>query len=276
MMTEVVDDIDELDDYLDDVLDKFNEPLPNEPKNSKSTAESVDKNEDEVDDAFMKMLTENMSKMLENAGDLDTNELLAELGNNLSVPPKEKEPECPKEFQDKISETLNKLKNSSVLAEQKVQDDVKSKSGFPFGDEASMEAMMKEFEGMMENGNLDDVFGGALNQLVSRELLYEPMKDLSAQYPDWLAQNQHDICPDELHRYKEQSLVVNQIVEVFDSCGQGEPDDDQKKIILDLMQQMQNQGNPPPGLMKDMAPELEIGPDGLPAIPEDMADCKTM
>jgi peroxin-19 len=42
-----------------------------------------------------------------------------------------------------------------------------------------METMMKELEGLMENGEFDDVFGNVLQQLVSKELLFEPMKELS-------------------------------------------------------------------------------------------------
>jgi peroxin-19 len=52
-------------------------------------------------------------------------------------------------------------------------------SGLGF-DDASMETMMKELEGLMENGEFEDVFGGVLQQLVSKELLHEPMTELAS------------------------------------------------------------------------------------------------
>ena len=61
----------------------------------------------------------------------------------------------------------------------------KSKSTNPthdlFGamDGDSMEQMMKELEGMMDSGDFEDMFGGLMNSLASKDLLYEPMKDLA-------------------------------------------------------------------------------------------------
>ena len=43
-----------------------------------------------------------------------------------------------------------------------------------------MEQMMKELEGMMETGEFEDMFGGLVNQLASKDLLFEPMKDLAS------------------------------------------------------------------------------------------------
>ena len=38
---------------------------------------------------------------------------------------------------------------------------------------------MKELEGMMQNGDLENVLGGLMDQIMSKELLHEPMKDLA-------------------------------------------------------------------------------------------------
>jgi hypothetical protein len=39
---------------------------------------------------------------------------------------------------------------------------------------------------------------------------------------------------------------------------------------------MQSYGNPPAGLMQDMAPGMDLGEGGLPGLPADMPECKTM
>ena len=52
----------------------------------------------------------------------------------------------------------------------------------PSGD--AMEQMMKELEGLMESGNFEEAFGDIMKELVSKDLLHEPMKDLAAKVFD--------------------------------------------------------------------------------------------
>ena len=47
------------------------------------------------------------------------------------------------------------------------------------GEEEVMAKMMKELEGLMETGDFENMFSGMMEQLVSRDLLYEPLNDLS-------------------------------------------------------------------------------------------------
>jgi peroxin-19 len=44
-----------------------------------------------------------------------------------------------------------------------------------------MEQMMKELDGLMESGDFEKVFGGFMEQLMSKDVLYEPLKELSGQ-----------------------------------------------------------------------------------------------
>jgi peroxin-19 len=197
----------DLDDYLDDVLHEFEEPAP-----ELQTLEN---------DEFMALLQENMSKLM--GGD-DV--------QGLDFPIQQ--PSQPKEFQDTISQTLNKLKNSSVQAEAKVQES-KNELGF---DEAAMEQMMKDLEGMMEGGDMEDIFGGVLSQLVNKELLYEPMKELADKYPDWINENESTLEKSEVTRFVEQHKIVVQIVAVFDGTAGEEPSAEESQKILELMQEV--------------------------------------
>lgn len=43
-----------------------------------------------------------------------------------------------------------------------------------------MAEMMKQMESLAENGEFENVLEGMMQQLMSKELLYEPMKDLAA------------------------------------------------------------------------------------------------
>ena len=46
-------------------------------------------------------------------------------------------------------------------------------------DDANMDQMMKELEQMMENPEFEGMFGNMMESLMSREMLYEPIKELA-------------------------------------------------------------------------------------------------
>ena len=97
---------------------------------------------------------------------------------------------------------------------------------------------MKELEGLMDSGDFEDMFGGLVNQLASRELLYEPMKDLRDKYPTWILENESKITVEDLKRFQNQEIIVKKIVAVFDSSQQDEPNEEEAKKIMDLMQEV--------------------------------------
>jgi len=106
-----------------------------------------------------------------------------------------------------------------------------------------MANMMKELEQMMDGEGFEEMFGGLMNNLASRDLLYEPMKDLrdkvplafranSTEYPDWLRENQDSISNDDLVRFRKQHLIVSEIVACFDSSSEAEPNEEDSKRLL--------------------------------------------
>lgn len=199
----------DLDDYLENVLDEFEEVKP------------APKPQALENDEFMALLQENMSKLM-GGDDVEGLNFPAEQHSQ------------PKEFQETISQTLNKLKDSSVQAEAKVQES-KNELGF---DEAAMEQMMKDLEGMMEGEDMEDIFGGVLSQLVNRELLYEPMKELADKYPEWIKENESTLEQSEKTRFVKQHKIVLQIVSVFDGTAGEEPNSEESEKILELMQEV--------------------------------------
>jgi hypothetical protein len=42
-----------------------------------------------------------------------------------------------------------------------------------------MDDMMKELEAMMSSQDFENMFGGIMEQLMSKDILYEPMKELA-------------------------------------------------------------------------------------------------
>lgn len=68
-----------------------------------------------------------------------------------------------------------------------------------------------------------------------------------------MEKNQSSVSADDLSRYKKQLHFIQEIIKTFESIpGGGEPEDDKKKIIVDLMQQMQDCGNPPDEITKEL------------------------
>ncbi|KAF9942546.1 Peroxisome chaperone and import receptor [Mortierella antarctica] len=166
-------------------------------------------------------------------------------------------------FQDRIAKTMDKLKDSSEQVEAQVAED---------SEEALMAEMMKQMEGMAEGGDFQNVLEGMMEQLMSKDILYEPMVDLQQKYPQWLKDNKDKISAEEYARYEKQYGYVKEIVEFFDRPDFDDKSDTQAKSVIDLMQGMQDCGQPPADILDELAPGLEMGTDGVPKMP-DMPEC---
>ena len=96
---------DALEDYLDNVLDEFETPkvlLTKDPE----PADSADSRDQEMEQEFMKLLSENMGRLLNDIKDEPAKvELQEQLLQGVTKPEAG--------FQDQISQTMNKLKQSA-------------------------------------------------------------------------------------------------------------------------------------------------------------------
>ncbi|KAI8809114.1 Pex19 protein, partial [Cladochytrium replicatum] len=164
-------------------------------------------------------------------------------------------------FQGKITETLNKLRDSSSKVEAEMaQEDA-------MGDDGAMKEMMEQLEALMQSGDFDSMFGNMMDGLMTKSMLHEPMKDLASKYPEWLEKNRGTVPADKLEGYEKQYEIVKEIVALFDSSEGEESTPDESKKVSDLMTKMQEFGDPPEDMMQELAPGLETGPDGLPKFP---------
>lgn len=53
--------------------------------------------------------------------------------------------------------------------------------------EEIIEKMMKEFEEMGQKEDFSSVVDGMMKQLLSKDIMYEPMKNICERFPEWLA-----------------------------------------------------------------------------------------
>lgn len=100
-----------------------------------------------------------------------------------------------------------------------------------------------------------------MNQLLSKEVMYEPMKLICDEFPTWLAINQTKMDVETYERYGRMYQYYQQIVYVYES----EPGNFQR--LTELFEDMQDCGQPPADIIKKLAPELEFSEDGLPKFP---------
>ncbi|KAJ3168726.1 Peroxisome chaperone and import receptor [Geranomyces variabilis] len=291
------DDVDDLDSYLDD----FTAPPP--PLVVPASASSAASADPGFDDDFARQLAADMEQLFKGAAEDDATAAAGGTGaevssalaqimetfKELQAPPPAvakavtKNASLPKappsttavagagaakaSFQDTVAQTMRKLRTSSDKVEQQVADDAKMSSLTGGMSEEAMEAMMKELEGMMSSGDFDNALGGMMEQLMSKELLYEPMKDLASKYPAWLKTNEHKLSSEDIDRYKRQHGYVSEIVRIYDESSTSEATDEEQIRVAQLMQQMQDCGNPPEEILQELAPGLQLGADGMPNLP---------
>ena len=101
---------------------------------------------------------------------------------------------------DAVSQLLRELSKNEEGNQGNFQD---------FGDEM-MEEMQKEWESTMKGAaagpssfsgedqdGMENVVDGMMKQLLSKEFMYEPMRDISLRFPKWLAENKEKLSSDD-------------------------------------------------------------------------------
>lgn len=143
-------------------------------------------------------------------------------------------------------------------------------------EDAFMAELMKQMESLADNGEFEGVLEDMMNQLMSKDLLYEPMKDLSQKYPAWLKEHKDTASKADLEKYTQQQVICQQIVDKYEAPNFDEKNEAQGKEIMKLMTKMQDLGQPPAELLDEMAPGMNFGnPEGMPDM-KDMENCNIM
>ncbi|KAJ1561436.1 hypothetical protein HK096_004722, partial [Nowakowskiella sp. JEL0078] len=275
--------------YFEDILDDFSAPQPQRPQAPPPLAPS----EPQLDADFLSLLSSNMSALFPaaNNGDDDkegqTQILEAGLEQLMSAMQelqfKEKDSglkEIPSEytganvelndFQSKIESTMNKLRDSSEKVEEQLESEANN-----FND-ATLQQMISEFEALMGSGggDFEELIKGVVDNLYTKEMLKEPLLDLGAKYPEWLSNNKSTLSEEEFLRYSNQYTVIRDILSIFESSDDEKTSEEDSKKVSELMVKMQEYGNPPQEILKDLTPGLDLGIDGMPkTLP---SDCQMM
>eukprot|EP00960_Hanusia_phi_P014754 437177-Hanusia_phi.AAC.1 len=136
-----------------------------------------------------------------------------------------------------------------------------------------LQKFTEQLQGFDNDPNMQGMMEGMMQQLLSKEFLYEPLQEIAAKYPDWLAKNKGVISTEvlamlgqmvltlswqEYDKYSEQFGIIQEICR----CYETEADNVEK--IVELMQKMQKCGQPPSEIVKEIGGDLELDENGLP------------
>ncbi|XP_071686714.1 peroxisome biogenesis protein 19-2-like isoform X2 [Rutidosis leptorrhynchoides] len=165
---------------------------------------------------------------------------------------KGKQKVAPKESH--ASETLNKLREQTRETVKGLESIAGLKLGGVdgFGDDKMMEDLVKQFEELAKSQDMESIVETMMQQLLSKEVLHEPMKEIGERYPKWLEENKSKLSQEECNRYFHQYELIRELNIVYDT----EPGNFNK--IIELMQKMQECGQPPNDIVKELAPDFDI------------------
>ena len=182
---------------------------------------------------------------------------------------KEFSEESDEKIREKLRQTINQLHGNSTSSglEQDLTEEELNKMfnsfdlGGPGGpDGESFTNLLPMMEGMMQS-------------LMSKELLYPPMRDIADKFPGWLADNRNKISSSLYENYNKQYDLTKQICFIFESEEETDSQTKRKEnfeIVMRKMQEMQTLGHPPKELTGDNSPGFQFDAGGNPIFPDGM------
>ncbi|RPD56534.1 Pex19-domain-containing protein [Lentinus tigrinus ALCF2SS1-7] len=164
-------------------------------------------------------------------------------------------------FQENIKRAMDKLKESDQKAGEAASQGVDG-----------LEDIFSRLRGDMDSEESEEELKGILetmmSQLMSKDVLYEPLKELHDKFPSYMKDNDATLSAEDKTRYVSQAKVVAQIVATFEDPSYADDDPQKGMKVVELMQEMQEYGSPPAEIMGPLPPGFDLGADGLPKLPE--------
>ncbi|WOG90345.1 hypothetical protein DCAR_0209588 [Daucus carota subsp. sativus] len=125
-----------------------------------------------------------------------------------------------------------------------------------FGNDAMMQDFVKQFEELAGSQDMNSIMETMMQQLLSKDVLQDPMREIGGRYPKWLEDHKATLSTEEYERYSHQHELIKEINGVYET----EPGNFNK--IVELMQKMQECGQPPDDIMRELAPDFDISTIG--------------
>ncbi|KAH9072839.1 Pex19-domain-containing protein [Lactarius deliciosus] len=161
-------------------------------------------------------------------------------------------------FQKNVKEAMERLRKSDT--------DLQADASAPPADELS--AILGSLGEFGDDESIQNLLEGMMGQLMGKDVLYDPLKELNDKFPSYLSSNEDKLSPSDLARYRAQHTCASKIVAIFEDSKYRDDDPKTAADVVTLMTEMQEHGAPPAEIMGELPPGLELGPDGAPQLPE--------
>ncbi|XP_071576564.1 peroxisomal biogenesis factor 19 [Temnothorax nylanderi] len=254
----------ELNDLLDSALQDFDKvSISNVEKgNDTGTADlqkQTDKDEifeDKWTEDFLKQTANQFEKNLQNLlqnGDSELEAALQKLGQT-STSNTTDEKDMNVDFQSAISQVLKDLTANSENLQS----------------EADVAAMLGQTSIDGDTGDILPFMQGMMEHLLSKEILYPSLKELSDKYPAWLEEHKATLNPSDLQRYTKQSELMQKVCTELEKEKEDDAEDVKQRrfqCVLKLMTEMQNYGQAPDDLVGEQCSFFQFDSEGNPTLP---------
>ncbi|XP_010264303.1 PREDICTED: peroxisome biogenesis protein 19-2-like [Nelumbo nucifera] len=124
------------------------------------------------------------------------------------------------------------------------------------GDDLTKEIMVddlvKQIEELAGSQDMESIAETMMQQLLSKEILHGPIKEIGERYPKWLGDHKSGLSKEEYERYNHQYMIIKQLNVAYENDPGNFP-----KIVV-LMQKMQECGQPPIDILQEFAPDMEL------------------
>lgn len=171
-----------------------------------------------------------------------------------------------------VSEALDKLREQTRETVKGLESMPGSRAGDGLLNDAMMEDWVKQFEELAGGQDMESIVETMMQQLLSKEVLHEPMKEIGQKYPKWLEDHKSNLSSEDFDRYFHQYEFIKELNIVYET----EPENFNK--IVELMQKMQECGQPPNDIVQELSPGFDLSTLGQlsPEMLENQPNCSIM
>lgn len=267
--TKNVTEDEELNDLLDNALKDFDKiSVSNTEKNNvtRDSTLNLDKERDNETskvfgekwtEDFLKQTADQFEKNLQNLlqnGDSDLEASLEKFGHASTNNVADEKDNVSADFQSAISQVLKDLTANS----ENLQNDI------------DLAAMLGQTSLDGETNDIVPFMQGMMEHLLSKEILYPSLKDLSEKYPVWLEEHKATLNSSDLLRYTKQSELMQKVCIELEKEKEDDAEDIKKhrfEYVLKLMTEMQNYGQAPEDLIGEQCSLFQFDSEGNPVLP---------
>lgn len=288
-MSSNLDDFDDLDDYLDDPsrLD-VEEDTDKTDNSNKRKSGAID--DPEVAGMVEDLQNEFEQLMKKEGEDADKETMknfkqllgaLGEASEGNGEKPQGATGQQSAGFKDIVSNTLDRLKENSNKVDTNLEKEKKQHNS----DDVLSQLLDQLVDGTGDEEGMDNAILSMLNQMSSKEVLYQPMKEMQVEFSKWFEDNEdNEEYKEKMETYRKQYDLVEKIVVIYEKEDYN--NDKNREEVTELLDQLEQLGDSPVSKgfnnesgnkeMDDLAKMLEIeGDSNLGNLDKDLEDtCK--